>query len=516
METKEEIASKAKALMETDPDRASELYSGLWNEYPEQCDVWDAFYTMKAMRRASSPNLLLAGKIIEKFKEDEKVQNLYAWLVFDRCVKNKNRNELIKNEKIISNLVRLVPQKKLKEDDRFPCPVTIAVFKLCDAHAENFFHAGKIKTLLSTLNPEIMSDKVKTLSTPERGDIELPSDLEKYYSLMTKALFKLGEFESCKTLCNEALEMISKLHFNNDLWFNMRIALSEEALGNHEASEQRLKKLLKSKAGNDKWFLYRDISEIYFEQKEYEKAWKYAVEAAFYGNEPHFLIGLYLLQVRILYKLQRVEQGRILAELIAAILKEQQWNDADYLKLFNFYKIDRSNLLSVVEIMKIVRRFWQQERYGHLTKQVGEIVSIHKNGKKGKIKIRNGETMDFYKKDLVKRMKTIESLDGAQVEFYVMESFDGNHKAEQIEIVRLKMSSTQNEESGKIVMGIVKNITDFGLFVRMKNFPDGLLHENSMPESMKNDFKEQFHPGDRVKVKIERITHKGCRLSWVP
>ena len=124
--------------------------------------------------------------------------------------------------------------------------------------------------------------------------------------------------------------------------------------------------------------------------------------------------------------------------------------------------------------------------------------------------------MDFYKKDLVKRMKTIESLDGAQVEFYVMESFDGNHKAEQIEIVRLKMSSTQNEESGKIVMGIVKNITDFGLFVRMKNFPDGLLHENSMPESMKNDFKEQFHPGDRVKVKIERITHKGCRLSWVP
>ena len=41
------------------------------------------------------------------------------------------------------------------------------------------------------------------------------------------------------------------------------------------------------------WFLYRDISEIYFEQKEYSKAWKLAVEATYYGNEPHFLIGLF-------------------------------------------------------------------------------------------------------------------------------------------------------------------------------------------------------------------------------
>src|SRR5690606_31556691 len=101
----------------------------------------------------------------------------------------------------------------------------------------------------------------------------------------------------------------------NDLWFNMRIAIAEEKLGNFEKSEMLFKELLSSRAGSDKWFLYRDISEIYFEQKEYEKAWKYAIDAAYYGNEPHFLIGLYLLQTRILYKLDRSEDGKVLAEL---------------------------------------------------------------------------------------------------------------------------------------------------------------------------------------------------------
>ena len=85
--------------------------------------------------------------------------------------------------------------------------------------------------------------------------------------------------------------------------------------------------MLSSKAGNDKWFLYRDIAEVYFEQKDFLKAWKYAIDGAFYGNEPHFLIGLYLLQARILFKLERPLDGKILAELIATILKEQQWGD---------------------------------------------------------------------------------------------------------------------------------------------------------------------------------------------
>src|SRR5690606_19782904 len=150
---------------------------------------------------------------------------------------------------------------------------------------------------------------------------------EKFFSLKTKALIKLEMYEECKELAELALQKLNKFHTDNDLWFKMRIALSEEGLGNHEASEHQLSELLSSRAGSNKWFLYRDLAEVCFEKGENEKAWKYAVDATFHGNEPGFMIKLYMLQAKILYKLVRSDDGKLMAELIAAILKEEGWKE---------------------------------------------------------------------------------------------------------------------------------------------------------------------------------------------
>jgi hypothetical protein len=515
METKRDLEAKAKALISTNADKAVKLYHELWLSYPDQFNSWDAFYSVKAMRAANSTNLTWAKELAEKFKGD-RVGNLYGWLIFDRCVKGKNRMELLSNEKFIEGLIDLSPQKSLKEDDAFPCPTTISILKLCDAHAENLFNAKKINDLLSGLDYNILSNKYKTIETQERGEVELSSDLEKYFALKTKALLKLAEFESCIELCNKGLELLAKFHYNNDLWFKMRIALSEDGLGNHERSEELFKELLESKAGSDKWFLYRDISEVYFEQMNFEKAWKYAVDAAFYGNEPHFLIGLYLLQARILFKLERPTEGKILAELIASILKEQEWNDkAEYIKLFTYYKIDRTTLAPVNEVIKEARKFWQNERYGNKPKIKGTIISIHKNGKIGRIKDQNNNLIGFHKKDLVKKMKSIEKLTGATVEFFIMESYDGKNIAENITITDQPVTPKTDNLVGKTLDGTVKNVAEFGVFIRMQGAPDGLLHKNSLPNSLKKNFKEVFTQGKIVKVKIEKVTEKGIQLKLV-
>lgn len=516
METKRDFEAKAKALISTNPDEAVKLYKELWETYPDQFNDWDAFYSIKAMRASNSPNLNWAKELSEKFKGD-RVGNLYGWLIFDRCVKGKNRTELLSNEKFIESLITLSTQKNLKEDDAFPCPTTISIMKLCDAHAENLFNARKINELISGLDYNIMSDKSKTIDTQERGEIELSSDLEKYFALKTKALLKLGEFEECKDLSTKGLEMLQKFHYNNDLWFKMRIALSEDGLGNHQKSEELLKRLLESKAGNDKWFLYRDISEVYFEQKDYVKSWKYSVDAAFYGNEPHFLIGLYLLQARILFKLDRPTEGKILAELIAAILKEQEWNDkAEYNKLFTYYKIDRTSLRTVAEILKEARNFWQKERYGDKQKTKGTIISIHKNGKIGRIKDPNNNIVEFHKKDLINRLKSIESLSGATVEFYIMESYEGKNIAENISVISKSVSNNQDNIVGKIFDGVVKNVADFGVFVKLEGAPDGLLHKNSIPNNLRENLNSEFPKGKKIKVKIDKITEKGVQLKLIP
>lgn len=515
METKRDFEAKAKALINTNPNEAVKLYHELWEKYTEQFNDWDAFYTIKTMRASTSPNLKWANELAEKFRY-ERVGNLYGWLIFDKCVKGKNRNDIIANENLIARLTTLSPQKSSKEDNAFPCPTTISVLKLCDVHAENLFNARKINELLNRLDYNLLSDKCKKIETQERGDVELSSDLEKYFALKTKALLKLGQFEECKACCKTGLTLLEKFHYNNDLWFKMRIALSEDKLGNHEISENLFQELLTSKAGNDKWFLYRDIAEVYFEQADFQKAWKYAVDAAFYGNEPHFLIGLYLLQARILFKLERPGEGKILAELISAILKEQEWNDkTEYIKLFEYYKIDRASLPTVNEIIKDARNFWASERYGNSQKLKGTVISIHRNGKIGRIKVQNGSVVDFHKKDLVRKMKSIETLEGAFVEFFAMESFDGKTIAENIIITQQPTSHQTNNLAGKTIDGIVKNVAEFGIFIRLQDAPDGLIHKNSLPNYLKDNFKDVFTEGKKVRVKIEKVTEKGVQLKFI-
>jgi hypothetical protein len=49
----------------------------------------------------------------------------------------------------------------------------------------------------------------------------------------------------------------------------------------------------------------------------------------------------------------------------------------------------------------------------------------------------------------------------------------------------------------------------------MQGAPDGLLHKNSLPNNLKNNFKEVFTPGKNVKIKVEKVTEKGIQLKLV-
>jgi hypothetical protein len=515
METKRDLEQKAKSQIDSNPDEAVRLYKELIGAFPEEFNEWDALYAVKATRGCQIPDLSWAKQLVEKFRE-EKVGNIYGWLIFDHCVKGKQRAEMIQNEAYILSLPEFSPQKDLRADSTYPCPSTISIFKLADAFGENIFNAKKINQLLSLLDFNFLSDETKTIHVEKRGEIELASDLEKYFALKTKALIKLEQFEECKELCEIALISLTSFHYNNDLWFKMRVALVEEHLGNFEESETLFKELLSSKAGSDKWFLYRDIAEVYYEHENYNKAWKYAVDAAYYGNEPHFLIGLYLLQARILFKLERADEGKLLAELISSILKEQGWRDkTEYNRLFDYYKIDRENTTSTKSIMEEARRFWNSERYGGKEKKHGLIISIHRNGKIGRIKEDSGKLVGFHKKDLVKRVRSLDELMKAKVEFYEMLSEDGQAHAENIVIIEKAIPDElpSNALVGQTVEGTVKKTVEFGVFISIPGSADGLIHKSNLPEHMRGSFQTEFNQGDKLNVVVVAATNKGLELK---
>jgi len=518
MEPKRDLDTKAKALVKTSPEEAVKIYTQIWENYSSDFNSWDAFYTLQSLRGSKSPSLKWARELIEKYPE-EITGNIYGWLVFDHCIKGKERKDILAFEPFITSLPKFCTQKDLSVDTQYPCPTTISILKLCEAHSENQFNATKINSLLEALDYQKLSAVPKAFTKDDGKEVEPSSDLEKYFSLRTKALFKLAKYEDCKELAELALQRLDKFHTDNDLWFKMRIALCEEGLGNHETSEQQLSELLSSRAGSNKWFLYRDLADVCFEKGEYVKAWKYAVDATFHGNEPGFMIKLYLLQAKILYKLSRAEEGKLLAELIAAILKEEGWREKqEYSKLFSFYKIDTSAIRSAQEVLKDANQFWSKERYGNQAKEQGEIIRINRNGKSGLIKLPSGERVDFHKKDLVKRFKSLEELVGAQVEFYKMAAFNGKPAGECIEVKKMPVRNAAPTDSsfpkGELE-GTVKNVADFGVFIKIPGHGDGLLHKSKVPAKWQESMKEIFPTGKKVKVKIQKVTDKGTQLQLV-
>ncbi len=515
MESKFELERQAKHLIETDPSAAVEIYRKLWNEFQGKFNAWDAFYSIQAMRKASIANIEWARILVAKF-EDEKVRGLFAWLVFDVCVKNREKNEILGSEELLSSLVAVSPQKNIRQDPSYPCPTTISMFKLIDAHSDNQFNAGRINDLLDLLNVSYLSCAARTMKTEERGDVEVASNFEKYYALKTKALLKLEQYSACKSLCEEALAAIDKFHYDNDLWFQMRIAICNERLGNVEESKGQFERLLSTKKGSDKWFIYKDISELYYEQGTYDKAWEYAISATLNGNEPQYMIKLYSLQIKILNKLERLEEGATIAELIAAIIKEQQWRIKDnYARMFEHYGIEIDSLEGTGKYLRKAQDFWIAERYKNVPRENGKIVYVHTNGKFGKIEDSRGRTVGFHRKHFTKRPRNMAGLKGASVAFYAMPSYDGGLAAENIVVTSSATQTPGNENIGKVFLGTVKNIVEFGIFVEIEGHSDGLLHKSKIPQNMRMDFQRLFNPGDDIQVEVVGISEKGMQLKLV-
>jgi hypothetical protein len=517
MELKTDIETRAKALIETSPQEAIILYEQLWNDYNEQFNAWDALFLMKALRKQIPYNSEIVHKVAEKFHDAEMTMNVYSWYIIDKYIKHIEANGIIKNESVIRNSLKLFKQKDLSVKKEFPCPFTILVFELVDAHSTNLFNAKKIIELLDYLNPAFLSVKCDTIKTDKNEDKELASDKEKYYALKSKALCKLDRFIECIDICDTALSLFAKFHYDNDTWLLMRKAICFEKLGNIEESEKLFQEILATKAGSDKWFLFKDLADFYFEQQNYEKAWKYSVDSAYYGNEPEFMVNLYLLQARILYKLNRPEEGRILANLLASIYTElKRHAKPEFQQLFRYYGTSFDNVPSIKENFAVARKFWLSERYKGKERKSGEIINIHISGRRGKIKSDNRIMVSFARKDLRVKIKDLTPLVGAKVEYYLMTDFKDDNVAEDIVIISSpKVERSDSDVVGKIFQGKVKSIMEYGIFISLPEMKDGLLHRSALPKEFKDNFKEHFSVGDIVKVEVTEFNDKRISLKYI-
>ena len=103
--------------------------------------------------------------------------------------------------------------------------------------------------------------------------IELASDLENWYSYKSKALFEIGMFKECIEISNQALEVLKKFHYSNDVWFARQIAISKKQLGNLEGAISDFHEILNKR---QEWFIEKELAELYYEKGDTKKALLFA------------------------------------------------------------------------------------------------------------------------------------------------------------------------------------------------------------------------------------------------
>jgi small subunit ribosomal protein S1 len=159
-----------------------------------------------------------------------------------------------------------------------------------------------------------------------------------------------------------------------------------------------------------------------------------------------------------------------------------------------------------------------------------EVERAYKDGRviKGRVtdRIKGGLTVDvglraFLPGSLVdiKPVKNLESLRGQELEFKVI-SLDRrrnnivlSRKAVlETELVKKKAETLKRLEEGARLKGVVKNITDYGVFIDLGGI-DGLLHITDISWGRVNHPSEHFTVGDEVEVAVLKFDPDTERVS---
>jgi len=139
----------------------------------------------------------------------------------------------------------------------------------------------------------------------------------------TKALYELKQYEKCIESCNLALKSITNFHYNNDIWFKWRIAMSYKHLKKYDTALSILQHIAKLKSD---WFIYKEISEIYFITNNYEKVLSFALKSALKHGDIDKKIHLIILLTKIFETKKMEYEAKLHFILTKIIIEENKWN----------------------------------------------------------------------------------------------------------------------------------------------------------------------------------------------
>jgi tetratricopeptide (TPR) repeat protein len=397
-------------------NEALAIYERIAREFPTSMNPWDGFRHAGCLRRIGRVEEAetLCRKFLAADNTSPQVRNELGWTLYDRWLKQRQDGEKInlgQQIRVVQEICTLAPQDKFS-------PFAKAVLKLADvlkttpnsAPADRIAWLKRLSVAGLTLDTFVVADA-------EGVQREHASDKERYYANLTDALFSLDRWQECIDACTQALKDIPKFHYDNDIWIPRHAALSRARLGAADQAIDELKALVRKQK---KFFLLREIAELFLQTGRIDEALPYAAQAALGNDAPEMKVKVYDCLGRIY---ERMDKQDLAAEhflLQAAIHAQNGWRIDETLAS----RIAQSPTPPLeVNIDELGRRLvteWSsvvdasRERFAGAVRRVGET--------NGHLRSDDGKDYFFSFKEFraPRRMLVV----GARVTFAVEEGFD--------------------------------------------------------------------------------------------
>jgi tetratricopeptide (TPR) repeat protein len=376
-----------------DCGQAVELFRVLWEEHREQCNEWDGWGYAFSLRKLgrSEKALEVCRQALPLRPDMDHLTSLYGRCLYDVEIERTNA-EIQQNESRFLDAAEEI--FRLGEPGKFTAHFR-TLMRVVDYYRQK--PASPTARILEWCD-RIQSDQLSDVPGPgpdgKGRTIGYASDREKWYACRSKALFEVGRFEECIAFSQEALDAFPCFHYDNDIWFKWRIALSKAELGDRETAISELEALLSRKQD---WFIHHSIAKYLFELGRTDEALVHAIEAVLGTGSSD--LGkkweLFLLMGRIFQARGEMEEAWMHVLLSARVRQEQDWKIPPELgQAINELGMNMNAEGSARDLEKELRQHWQSRKVADMPIGKGEIKTILDTGTAGFI--RGDNEQDYY------------------------------------------------------------------------------------------------------------------------
>jgi len=402
------------------------LFNEMCTKYSQFCSEWDWWHYGQCLRKEKKSEQALDAcrtaylELKKKSSKDTKsstiscIYGLYAWCIYDCEIKGKEKYDEEKLIKAVEGIEKLVN----KTDEM--SPYVPAIFALIE-HYELQNKTKKMLEWTSKIDPQTLSVKASSFTKKDGKEVKVASNKEKWYSLHSKALLENELFDKCIKLCEEALSLteIQPLHYDNELWFQRRIAQCETHKKNYSKAISLLQNVYLKKK---ECFIQHDLAEVYYAMGDFKLAYKFALTAAVSNAPLEFKGKLFELLAKILSKNDHVDKAGLHILLDIKLHDEKGWKVSDELKgKAQSLKVDLSDSRTSNQLLSELMKFWNKELNDVEPPLTGKIDRLLGSGKGGFIRTDDGNSY-YFKVSSVVGKHHING--GEKVSFTLEDSFD--------------------------------------------------------------------------------------------